>query len=312
MRPLARIRISSAGDPIDVIDVQPSARTFHLTVVQDGKRKNVQAQVLTDAIDVETGEVLEEPVAYFRAIWARQVCGPAKQWPLPDLINGLSVNGLGPRYAQRIAAAMTTWERFAQAVEQLREIELPSSRDDVDYLRFGAAIEQGLANTSTAEHHINVGAENITFRTHVSQMPSGVPLPEAYPQPLATLMNNTGPAMWRSLREWADSPASGVDVAELLRFGTPAPYQRPSRQGLLAGLVFVFTGTLESMTREEACRAIERLGGKVQGSVSERTSVVVAGAGADGGSKLRRASKLDIDVWTEAEFLSEIASRPDQ
>ena len=72
----------------------------------------------------------------------------------------------------------------------------------------------------------------------------------------------------------------------------------------MAGMTFVLTGTLASMSREEACHAVEQMGGRVRGSVTETTTAVVAGAGADGGAKLKQAAKHDVDVWTEDEFLA--------
>lgn len=72
--------------------------------------------------------------------------------------------------------------------------------------------------------------------------------------------------------------------------------------GRFAGKTFVLTGTLPTMTRSEASQLIEKLGGKVSGSVSKKTSYVVAGE--EAGSKLTKAQTLNIPILTEAELLA--------
>ena len=69
----------------------------------------------------------------------------------------------------------------------------------------------------------------------------------------------------------------------------------------LSGKTFVLTGTLPTLKREEAKALIEKAGGKVSGSVSAKTSVVLAGEAA--GSKLTKAQELGIQIISEEEFL---------
>ncbi len=70
-----------------------------------------------------------------------------------------------------------------------------------------------------------------------------------------------------------------------------------AKAGALEGQTVVLTGTLSAMTREDATAKLEALGAKVAGSVSKKTSFVVAGESA--GSKLAKAEELGVDVWDE-------------
>jgi DNA ligase (NAD+) len=115
---------------------------------------------------------------------------------------------------------------------------------------------------------------------------------------------DVGPVVAASVRTFADEPHNRALVAKLAAAGVnmitrqAEPGEPPT--GALAGKTFVVTGTLESMSREEAEAAIERLGGKVAKSVSRKTSCLVVGA--DAGSKLEKARSLGVTTMTEDEF----------
>ena len=113
-----------------------------------------------------------------------------------------------------------------------------------------------------------------------------------------------GPVVAASVRSFADEARNRALVQKLADAGVNMTSQvaAPSQQaaGPLTGKTFVLTGTLASMTREEATAMIESLGGKVSGSVSRKTSYLVAGD--EAGSKLEKAQALDVPVLTEEEF----------
>lgn len=113
----------------------------------------------------------------------------------------------------------------------------------------------------------------------------------------------------RALRDYFDDPANVAHAraieAQLREFGMHWQSERKAAEGLpLAGQTWVLTGTLESMSRDEAKARLEALGAKVSGSVSAKTSVVVAGPGA--GSKLAKANELGLTVEDEQSFLERL------
>ena len=77
----------------------------------------------------------------------------------------------------------------------------------------------------------------------------------------------------------------------------------------LAGLTFVLTGTLPTLKREEAAALIEQHGGKTAGSVSKKTSIVLAGE--DAGSKLTKAQQLGVRIIDEEAFMQMLEAEPD-
>jgi DNA ligase (NAD+) len=114
----------------------------------------------------------------------------------------------------------------------------------------------------------------------------------------------------KSLREFFDDAANTARAraieAQLRDFGMHWQSQKLVIQGLpLAGQTWVLTGTLESMSRDQAKQQLEALGAKVAGSVSAKTHCVVAGPGA--GSKLDKATQLAVPVLDEAAFLQRMA-----
>jgi DNA ligase (NAD+) len=114
---------------------------------------------------------------------------------------------------------------------------------------------------------------------------------------------DVGPKVAESLFQFFREPRNQELVDRLRAAGLHFDYEskRPKGGGSLNGLVFVLTGTLPTLSREDAKKLIESAGGKVTGSVSKKTNYVVTGE--DPGSKLAKARELGVNVIGEAELL---------
>lgn len=115
---------------------------------------------------------------------------------------------------------------------------------------------------------------------------------------------DVGPVVAASVRAFADEPHNQALIRKLAGAGVNMTSHMPEVSGAdggpLHGKTFVLTGTLSTMTREEAEQAIEAAGGKVSGSVSRKTSYLVVGT--DAGSKLEKAQSLGVQTLSEEEF----------
>ncbi len=114
-------------------------------------------------------------------------------------------------------------------------------------------------------------------------------------------VEEVGPRIAQAIVEFFAQPENQALIASLKEAGVEMTAEKKPRAARLAGLTFVLTGTLPSLTREEAKTRIEAAGGKVAGSVSGKTSFVVAGE--EAGSKLEKARALKIPVLDEAGLL---------
>ena len=116
-----------------------------------------------------------------------------------------------------------------------------------------------------------------------------------------TAVNDVGGITARSILTWLESPQSRHLIARLRQAGVNMTAAEQGSDQRFAGMTFVLTGGLEQFPRDQAAAMIEDRGGKSAGSVSKKTTYVVAGEGA--GSKLKKALDLGIPVLTEQEFL---------
>lgn len=139
------------------------------------------------------------------------------------------------------------------------------------------------------------------FRTMAALQEAGVEVINAVP--------GVGPIIAEAVHRFFRTPGNGRLVERLvaLGLGMTEP-DAPEADGPFAGMKVVLTGTLPTLSRGEATDLVQRAGGYVSGSVSKKTSLVIAGS--DAGSKLEKATSLGIPVIDEDELLRRVAPRP--
>jgi DNA ligase (NAD+) len=118
-------------------------------------------------------------------------------------------------------------------------------------------------------------------------------------------VEGVGPVVAEALVDFFHEPHNREALDDLLSEVTPKPFVSDAKQTEWSGKTIVFTGSLETMSRDEAKAQAERLGARAAGSVSAKTDLVVAGPGA--GSKLKKAEELGVRVVNEAEWAQIVA-----
>ncbi len=119
-------------------------------------------------------------------------------------------------------------------------------------------------------------------------------------------IRDIGPIVGQSVMEYFQTPETRAVIEQLREAGVNFEQAEAGGRNELEGLTFVLTGSLETMSREEGGDKVRARGGKVSGSVSKKTSYLVAGANA--GSKLTKAEELGVTVLDEEQFIALLGS----
>ena len=214
---------------------------------------------------------------------------------------GMDIDGLGPAAvealvnAELVSTAADLYYLDAQSVAALERMGKKSAENLIE------AIEQsksrGMARLLSAFGIRQVGSA--AARTLARRFPNLDALAQASYFEL-TETPDVGPVTAQYLADWFASPQSQHQLRLLREAGVSFDSREEQTDTRFSGKTFVLTGTLARHTRDEAKELIERFGGKASGSVSKKTSYVVAGEAA--GSKLTRAQSLGIPVLSEEEF----------
>jgi len=183
-------------------------------------------------------------------------------------------------------------DNLLAAIEAKRE-------PDSARLLFGLGIRH--IGIVTARDLMKVYGDTKAFFDVLSRIADGAELAMHNLQSVA----GVGPTVIEALIDFIDEPHNREVLDDLLSEISPQPFVSDARPTEWSGKTIVFTGSLETMSRDEAKAQAERLGARAAGSVSAKTDLVVAGLGT--GSKLKKAEELGIRVIGEAEWAKIVA-----
>lgn len=285
--------VGRAGDVIpDILRALPEMRTgneraFTMPArcpVCDEKIVQGEGQVAFRCVNIECPSKRREAIYHFVSRHALNVDGVG-----PKIIDALMDAGL-------IQDAADLYFLEAQALENLDRFGEVSSRNVIEAiaLRRKAPLHRFIYGLGI-EH---VGEETArALATHFGTLQR---FHDASGEELE-LVPDIGPVVSRSIVHWFSLAHNKKLLEKFMRAGIEIQPEQGVTEGQLSGKTFVVTGTLESMSRDQAKDAIRARGGTVSESVSRKTSFVVAGS--DPGSKREKALSLGVPVLDEEAFL---------
>lgn len=221
--------------------------------------------------------------------------------------HAMNVDGFGTKIIDQLVdkgIVSTAADLFALTAEQLEELERMGEKSAKKRIE---ALER--AKSTTLPRFLNaLGIPNVgeaTARTLVDHFGSLEAILEADEESLQQVQD-VGPVVAKSIRRFFQEEHNRQVIDRLQSLGVhwPPPVQRRV-DSPLAGKTVVITGTLSSMSRDEAKARLIAMGAKVVGSVSKKTDLVIVGE--NPGSKAEKAEKLGIATWTEDDLLAELA-----
>ena len=216
-------------------------------------------------------------------------------------LDAMDIDGMGPAVMSQLierGLVRTAADLYFLTADQLADLERmgkKSAQNAVDAI--AASKTRGLERLLFALGIRQVGQK--AGKILAARFGSFDALAQAGEEEL-TAIDDVGGITAAYIRAWLESPQSQHLISRLKEAGVSMEAVEQSAGDQFKGMTFVLTGALERFTRDEAAALIEARGGKASGSVSKKTTYVVAGENA--GSKLRKANELGIPVLTEAAF----------
>ncbi len=216
----------------------------------------------------------------------------------------MDIEGLGDRLVEQLVdrdLVRSPADLYALSAGMLSSLERMAARSAANLV---AALERSKTTTlarflyALGIREVGVATANV-LATHFGTLEALIAAGEERLQQTPDI----GPVAAAAIRAFFQEPHNQQVIARLQAAGVcwPNPVRPAGSQSQqLAGLTFVLTGTLESLTRDEAADRLRALGAKVSGTVSQKTHYLVAGR--DAGSKLDKARKMGVAVLNEAEL----------
>jgi DNA ligase (NAD+) len=222
----------------------------------------------------------------------------AKTAPLSRWIHALAIADVGEATAKQLAATHESLETLSHS-EVLHDIrDLGAKETERAEISPRSRKNPPKDETEKAKREKRDAELKHEIATIESRLEAGG---------LKAKMVEVGPVAAASMLDYFASPAGKKVLARVHELHIKPQSEKVNTTaptGVFAGKIFVLTGTLPSMTREEVTAKIEAAGGKVTGSVSKKTDFVLAGA--EAGSKLEKAQQLGVKILDESEFLNMI------
>jgi DNA ligase (NAD+) len=220
----------------------------------------------------------------------------AKTAPLSRWIHALAIADVGEATAKQLAATHESLEALADS-EVLRDIRDLGAKE----------AERAEISPRSRKNPPKSEAEKAAREIRDAELKAEIAEIESRLEAggLKAKLVEVGPVAAASVLDYFASPAGKKVLARIRELGIKPTSEKAAiaatTKGIFAGKTFVLTGTLPTLTREEATAKIEALGGKVSGSVSKKTDFVLAGA--EAGSKLTKAQELGVKILNEVEFV---------
>lgn len=222
----------------------------------------------------------------------------------------LDVEGLGEKLIETLlsqAWVRTPADLFRLDAERLASLERMGQKSAANLV---AALEAA-KSTTLGRFLYALGIREVgevTAQRLAEHLRSLEAIAAASPEDLLAVPD-VGPIMAAHIHRWFQAEENQALIAELRAVGVHWPDPEGPRQDVqspVAGKIVVLTGSLQSLTRDEAKARLQALGASVTGSVSAKTDLLIAGEKA--GSKLKKAEQLGIPVWTEDDLRSLLQS----